>query len=343
MRRLAVVLIAKNQAWNIARLVKSVLREISAIPGTQVVLVDSASGDGTVEIAAAFPIGVLRLTDDQPLTPAAGRLVGYRHTSAEMVLFLDGDMELAPGWLDLALGLMDEEPDAAVTTGRVVDAPIDADGCARARERAAGPVSVCDIAYAAGAGLYRRRSLEQIANFNPYLNSDEEPELCIRLRHAGQRVLQLNRTIACHYSEPADAFSTLLGRWRRGLYLGAGQAIRCNLYTPVLRAYVRERGYGIVPGLALVLGGLSLVVDQTRGDSRWIRLWLLGVAAAVAGDAAQKRSVRRTAYSVLHRLLILDGTIRGFVPRPRDPNDYPGRVTVIKPLGEPERPDKATG
>jgi hypothetical protein len=72
-------------------------------------------------------------------------------------------------------------------------------------------------------------------------------------------------------------------------------------------------------------------------------LWLLGVTAALARDAAQKRSVRRTAYSVLHRLLILDGTIRGFVPRPRDPNDYPGRVTVIKPLGEPDNASRATG
>jgi hypothetical protein len=156
-------------------------------------------------------------------------------------------------------------------------------------------------------------------------------------------VLQLNRTIAYHYSKPADAISTLLGRWRRGLYLGAGQAIRSNLGTPVLRTYVRERGYGIVPGLALVLAGLSVVVDRTRGDSRWIRLWLLGGTALLASDAAHKRSMRRTAYSTLHRLVILDGTVRGFVPRPRDPNDYPGRVTVIKPLGEPENVSSATG
>jgi glycosyltransferase involved in cell wall biosynthesis len=342
-RRLAVVLIARNQAWNIARLVDSVLRETSAIPGTRVVLVDSASDDRTVELAAAFPIGVLQLTDDQPLTPAAGRLVGYRHTQAEMVLFLDGDMELAPEWLDHALRLMDQEPDAAVVTGRLEEAPIDASGSAHDWQRTVGPVSACEIAYAAGAGLYRRRSLEQVANFNPYLNSDEEPELCIRFRHAGERVLQLNRTIACHYSKPADAFSTLLGRWRRGLYLGAGQAIRSNVGTPVLRTYVRERGYGIVPGLALVLAALSLVVDRTRGDSRWIRLWLFGGTAVLAGDAAHKRSMRRTAYSMLHRLVILDGTVRGFVPRPREPNDYPGRVTVIKPLGEPDNASRATG
>jgi hypothetical protein len=46
---------------------------------------------------------------------------------------------------------------------------------------------------------------------------------------------------------------------------------------------------------------------------------------------------------MLHRLVILDGTVRGFVPRPREPNDYPGRVTVIKPLGEPDNASRATG
>ena len=103
MIELSVVLISKNQAWNIDRLVTSVLKETEHFPGREIVLVDSASSDQTTEIAARYPISVLKLHPEQRLTAAAGRYVGYHHTTGDLVLFLDGDMELCSGWLEQAL------------------------------------------------------------------------------------------------------------------------------------------------------------------------------------------------------------------------------------------------
>ena len=97
MTELSVVLISKNQEWNIARLVESVLRETDALPSREIVLVDSASTDRTTEIAARYPIAVLKLCPEQRLTAAAGRYVGYKRTTGDLVLFLDGDMELVRG------------------------------------------------------------------------------------------------------------------------------------------------------------------------------------------------------------------------------------------------------
>ena len=227
MIELSVVLISKNQEWNIARLVESVLRETDPLPAREIVLVDSASTDRTTEIAARYPIAVLKLYPEQRLTAAAGRYVGYKRTTGDLVLFLDGDMELCEGWLDQALGVMHSRPDVAVVCGRVIDRPsalqtptvehleaLDTD--------AAG----IDVRHGGGAAMYRRSVLERVGTFNPYLYSDEEPELCLRIRHAGYRVLRLPRPIVFHYSAPADAFSTLLGRRSRNLWLGYGQNIR---------------------------------------------------------------------------------------------------------------------
>ena len=96
---LSVVLISKNQAWNIARLVESVLRGTSSIPASEIILVDSASTDDTVQLASRYPINIVRLRPTQKLSPAAGRYIGYKRTRGEFILFLDGDMELIPGWL----------------------------------------------------------------------------------------------------------------------------------------------------------------------------------------------------------------------------------------------------
>ena len=56
MRQLSVVLVSKNQEWNIARLLRSVLKETVRMADREIVLVDSASLDGTVDVASMYPV-----------------------------------------------------------------------------------------------------------------------------------------------------------------------------------------------------------------------------------------------------------------------------------------------
>jgi hypothetical protein len=44
---------------------------------------------------------------------------------------------------------------------------------------------------------------DDAGTFNPYLNFDEEPGLCLRIRHAGYRVLLLDCPIVRHYTDRA--------------------------------------------------------------------------------------------------------------------------------------------
>src|SRR3989304_3121663 len=113
MSKLSVVMISRNQEWNIARLVESALRSTADLESTEIVLVDSASSDRTVDFARPYPIRVLRLSPNQVLTPAAGRYVGYKHTDGDLVLFVDGDMEICVGWVQRAIEYMRENSDTA--------------------------------------------------------------------------------------------------------------------------------------------------------------------------------------------------------------------------------------
>jgi glycosyltransferase involved in cell wall biosynthesis len=332
MTELSVVLISKNQAWNMGRLIESVLRNTTCVASREVALVDSASTDATIETANQYPIGVLRLRPDQRLTPAAGRYTGYEHTAGDFVLFLDGDMELCPGWLEHALQVLRDRPDVAMVTGVVVDLPKSArsDGAPPLPSR--GEVEVSEIRYAGGAAMYRRSAIEEVGTFNPHLYSDEEPDICIRLGHAGYRALRLHYPIVHHYTDPPGGLSTLVGRWRRNLYLGAGQNLRFHLGTDVFWPYYKERAYGILPGLGFLAGLFSLLLSISTGQGIWFGLWLLMLAMIILGDAIRKRSLYKTLSSLLERLFILDGTIRGFLLKPRGPESYPAAFDVIKPL-----------
>lgn len=334
MTELSVVLISKNQEWNIARLIESVLREIEKIPESEIIHVDSASTDRTTEIAAQYPITILKLDTDQRLTAAAGRFVGYKETKGDLVLFLDGDMELYKGWLEQAREVMRASPKVGAVSGRVIDKPegFQNPGVGQFAPLPIEPGDIIEVPHGGGAAMYRRSVLQQVGTFNPYLYSDEEPELCLRIRHAGYQIVQLPYPIVFHYSPPAEAVSTLLGRRGRKLWLGYGQNIRYLLGSPLLLPYLKERGWAIPPALIISLGILAFLTSALSGRWGWLALWVASVSALLVAIAIQKRSVKSALLTIIKRLLCLDGTVRGLFYTPYDPAGYPGKYDVVKKI-----------
>ncbi|MEB2288552.1 MAG: glycosyltransferase [Anaerolineae bacterium] len=327
---LSVVLIARNQAWNVARLVESVLEQTASCASREIVLVDSASDDGTASQAARYPIRVYRLRAGQRLTAAAGRYVGLNRTAGDLVLFLDGDMELCQGWLEKAVEVCGQRPDVAVVTGLVIDRPLHtARSEAFVVEQAETPVPLVDVKHGGGAALYRRAVLDEVGAFNPHFYSDEEPELCVRIRRRGYRIVELACPAVCHYTEPHEAISTLFARWKRRLYFGPGQILRYHLGSRVFWSYLAERGFGCLPALGLAVGVLSLLLSLLTGQWAWLGLWALALVAVVLLMLYRKRSVHQALYTLVRRALMMAGMWRGFLMRPLAPDAYPALVDEI--------------
>jgi glycosyltransferase involved in cell wall biosynthesis len=330
--KLSVVIITRNQDWNVARLIRSVINATAALgEQAEIALVDSASTDDTVSIAAQFPVAVYALAADQRLTAAAGRYVGFMNTTGEYVLFVDGDVELIAGWLSTAIDVLDADDSIAVVGGRRIDVPLEATGERHlVDEETATPVAVYDVKHAGGDALYRRSVLDEVGTFNPFIYSDEEPELCIRIRYrGGRRVVRLDRAMDLHYTEPIDQFATLVGRAGRNLYVGHGQNLRMLLGSDLLIPYVRERGHGLLPLAWVVLGPGALAVSALTGSIVWIGVWLLVPVLTVGVYAVRKRSIRKAFHSLLKRSLVLAGTVRGFTMTPEDAADYPARLVSL--------------
>lgn len=333
---LSVILISHNQSWNVPRLLESVLRETASVQDREILLVDSASADGTAELAASYPIRVLRLPSSQRLTAAAGRYVGCKHTTGRLVLFLDGDMEMMPGWLARAMEYLARNPAVGAVTGQVFDVLPTAESSDVPKVPASASVDTESIPFCGGAGLYRRVVLEQVGHFNPYLYSDEEPDLCLRMRMAGYSIIRLECPLVKHYSDMRESFATVIGRWQRNLYLGSGQNLRYNLGTKAFWPYAWLRGYSFVPGFALIAGILSLAWWLTVGQARYILLWLAVVALVLAVDAIRKRSVYLTAVSLFKRMLVMAGSARGFLMQPLAPSTYPSTAEIVHPASTGE-------
>ena len=343
MIELSVVLISKNQAWNIPRLVESVLQATSSFPSREVILVDSISTDETVEVASRYPINIVRLRSGQRLSPSAGRYIGYKRTRGEFVLFLDGDMELLQGWLGQALQAMREMPKAGVMlSSKVIELPPSGASVPPLPPQTthwSSPKEVSRVSFVVGgAALYRRSVLEHVGTFNPFLYSDEEPELYLRIRHAGYRVLLLDVPIVRHYSQPQETPSALLGRRKRNFLLGVGQCLRYHLHDGLLWRYIVERGSWSLVAACWLAGGLaSILASLLTWNLVWSGLWLSLTIFVIAAAAAKKRSLRRPLVSVFHRILMAEGLIRGFLLKPLPPESYPQNVELVQECGFEER------
>ena len=98
-----VVVIGRNEGERLARCLATVCGR-----GSAVVYVDSASRDGSPAAARAAGAEVLELDPSRPLSAARARNEGFARLAAvapavEFVQFVDGDCEIAPGWIEAAL------------------------------------------------------------------------------------------------------------------------------------------------------------------------------------------------------------------------------------------------
>jgi len=308
---LSVVVITKNQDWNIARLLRSVERETRELTDWEIIVADSASTDHTTEIASEFQtVQIVQLRCDQRLTPAAGRYVGFHHARGELILHMDGDTELVRGWLESAIAVIRQRAEIAGVSGICIEAP---KACTPALKIDSPRLRPRTVSYLIGrVSLYRRSVLEQVGTFQPYLLAEEEPELGIRIRHAGYTLVELQRPAAFHHAdEEPDTFSSWIGRWRRNFLFAQGQVLRHLYGTPLFWRYVRERGYALIPGLAIVIGCAALAASIQTKSERWFGTYAVAVATVLALDAIRKRSLKKTAVSLFFRILSIAGAIKG--------------------------------
>jgi hypothetical protein len=188
-----------------------------------------------------------------------------------------------------------------------------------------------------GAAMYRRSVLEQVGTFNPYLNSDEEPELGLRIRHAGYRILELDYPIVRHYNDAPVGISTVLSRRRRNFLLGIGQAARYHLGSKLLWPWLKERWWGTAAVSWLGAGVATLFWSLIARDFTWLGLWALGQSLLIAVLAFRKRSLRGAFVSVFNSVLLAEGVLRGFLMRPLPPESFHANVEVVKDSRNPER------
>lgn len=208
-RDIGIVVIGRNEGPRLAACLRSLGPHIHST-----VYVDSGSTDGSPEMAEGMGAIVERLDMMQPFTAARARNAGCARLAAAAlglgyIQFVDGDCELAEGWLDDARAFLDANRDVAIVAGRRRERRPEASVYNAMTDREwdvpAGEQQECG-----GDFLVRSEAFEAVGGFNPTLIAGEEPELCVRLRAAGWRIFRIASEMTRH-----DAAMTRFSQWWR--------------------------------------------------------------------------------------------------------------------------------
>jgi len=235
----------------------------------------------------------------RPLTPGAGRMLGFAHAGGDWVLFADSDIEVQAEWVRAALALAQQEPELAAVFGRIEEWFVDGD-----RERPGqpdmyhtGPVDR-PVDYLAAVAFYRRRALERVGGYDPRLNSDEDFELGLRLKRRGLAMRSLGMLAARHWSPPRPNLRELGRRWRTGICFGQGQVLRLYLGRPGFDVLLRRQWLYVAALAMWTLGLIAAIGGIVARDARPVALWALLPLATLAFMGLRKASLRLASLSL---------------------------------------------
>ena len=224
----SIVVPTRNRADYLRVALASLTRQEASEP-YDVIVVDDGSSDETQSVAREFGAQLVRF--DQPRGLNAARNAGIEAAAADLIAFVDDDVDAPPGWLAALLAGARRHPGAQAFGGPIrarFEGPTP-----RSCGRESPPVTTLDLGpedreaeLVWGANLAIRRSAIELAGpFDPDLPIfGEEEEWLRRLRSAGGGVMYLAEAGLDHRRAGGDA---RLGPLMRGAY-AKGRSLRAH-------------------------------------------------------------------------------------------------------------------
>jgi GT2 family glycosyltransferase len=263
----AIVAIGRNEGERLKLSLRS-----SLATGAAVVYVDSGSTDGSADFARSLGCIVVELDPVRPFSAARGRNEGFAKLmevapETEFVQLLDGDCELADGWLHAGVDALQAQPDLAIVRGAVRE--IDPGRsvynrlCQLEWQQNPGMVDTCG-----GRFLLRAQVFRQMHGLRADLIAGEDDEFCLRVREAGWKIAMLAAPMARH-----DAAITRFSQWWKRMRRAGHAFAQVAELHPRWPYFQRERRKIWIWGCVLPLLGPLLAVP-TRG-------WSLAAAAGL--------------------------------------------------------------
>lgn len=228
----SIVVLTKDEAANIGECLDALVAQLA--PGDEVIVVDAASTDGTIEIACRYesrhPDAVRVLASDELLSFGAARNIGIKLAHNEIVAFVSADAVPEADWLE---ALRSALVNADIVYGRQRHAPPAMNVATVSRGLRYHHFEIEDDGlperYASNVNAaYRKLVFDDLA-FDERASGAEDVAFAKEARFAGYRIAYAKQAIVRHKD-----VTDWRGEWRKNVREGRAYAeLRKLLGAPV--------------------------------------------------------------------------------------------------------------
>ena len=342
--RVSVILPIRNEARHIDACLERLLQQDYPRELVEILVVDGRSDDGTRDVVkqvqARHPDAALRLLDNPQRTVPPALNAGIRAAKGEVIVRMDGHAVPAIDYLSACVAALGRS--GAANVGGAVEAEGTTPFGQAVALATQHPLGAGDAKYRVGGspgdvdtvpfGAFRRELFEAVGLFDESLVRNQDYELNVRIRAAGQRI-HFDPAIRVKYS-PRNSAQALwsqylqYGWWKVETLRRHPQSLRWRqLIPPVLLA-------GLLVGMLVSLWWSTAAVALALGAAIYLTVIAI-VTALVTRPPARPLHVL-TAFVVVHFAwslgFLLNVVSKGAFPYQARPPDVPrmaGRAEAV--------------
>jgi len=216
-QKISIVIPAHNAESRIRQCLESIYLEQAM--DYEVIVVDDCSTDNTLEIVGRFPCKVVALSKHSGASVA--RNEGTKHSTGEIILFLDSDVFLQKDALKYLMNSFEESPEVDAVQGVYTKRPAVDNLPSLARNYYKyHKIERLSEGYIFGLNSYcfaiKKEVFQNIGGFNPEAEGTEDVELGCQLTKKGYKIL-LNKNIQVKHAKNYTFFSLLRADYRKVL------------------------------------------------------------------------------------------------------------------------------
>jgi glycosyltransferase involved in cell wall biosynthesis len=297
---MTVVLATRNRAQMLREALVSL--DAALRTGDRVIVVDSASSDGTV-LQVAKDMGARTLRCEEPGACRA-RNAGIEATDTELIAFMDDDCLPDPRWLEEISREFAHSPTNAFLTGRILP-----DDSLSTKAQLGISLQVSETPSTFGAGddpsvighganmAWRRDALAQIGGFDELMGpgapfkAAEDHDLFWRALRSGLTGSYVPAAFVRH-RQWRDRRGQLRAYFDYGVGSGAFEVKRAGLEHPHLRRHDRAESHSRTRGVTRELA-VSRVRSFARNVTRGYEMGAIGDMVLLAGTLAGVERARK--------------------------------------------------
>jgi len=221
----------------------------------EIIVVDNGSVDSTVQLVKKFPVQVLV---KENCTVSALRNFGAKNAKGEILAFVDADCIVPKYWLKEAVELLQQEKVGAA--GSWYDLPPNPSFIAKTWDVHMGNRrgKIGDIDWLPSGSLVMHRQVFEVINgFNESLITDEDVNICERIRKAGYTVFAHPKLSVIHLGNPRGINDFFL----KEIWRGKGVLQNFLAGLPNLR-FNMSIGFAFATLVFLVLGIIGVFLQR---------------------------------------------------------------------------------